>query len=59
MAKAKKQIKTFTSTSEGLYDRHRYKLILNNGKAVVLEDYEDVRQFWFQFRTQLNCVEVL
>ena len=56
---ANKQIRTFTSTSEEDYDRHKYKLCLKNGKAIVLEDYEQARTFWHQFRTQLDHVEVM
>ena len=40
--------KSFTSTSPEDYDRHHYKLILKNGKAIVLEDYESARNMWFQ-----------
>ena len=40
--------KSFTSTSPEDYDRHHYKLILKNGKAIVLEDYESARNLWFQ-----------
>jgi len=59
MASKKQEIKTFTSTCNKDYDRHSYKLILNNGKAVVLQDYEHVRAFWFQNKEHLRCVEVL
>ena len=56
---AKRKLETFTSTSEEDYDRHKYKLVLKNGKAIVLEDYEQARAFWNQFRTQLDHVEVM
>ena len=59
MARKKKKLKTFTCTCDKPYDRHTYKLILNNDKSVVLEDYEMVRQYWFQFKEHLKCVEVL
>ena len=51
--------KPFTSTCNKPYDRHTYKLVLKNGKAVVIEDYELVRATWYQYRKQLECVEVL
>ena len=56
---AKRKLKTFTNTCEKDYDRHTYKLRLKNGKAIVLQDYEQVRAFWHQFHEQLECVEVL
>tara|TARA_Y100001973_G_C5131830_1_gene298195 strand:- start:158 stop:340 length:183 start_codon:yes stop_codon:yes gene_type:complete len=60
MARKKKQaLKTFTSTCEKPYDRHTYKLLLNNGKAIILDDYEMVRAYWHQFRGHLKSVEVL
>ena len=55
----KKKLETFTSTCDKPYDRHTYKLVLNNGKAVILEDYEMVRAYWFQFKEHLKSVEVL
>tara|TARA_Y100001937_G_scaffold106535_1_gene148242 strand:+ start:407 stop:589 length:183 start_codon:yes stop_codon:yes gene_type:complete len=58
MAK-KKRLKTFTSTSPEDYDRHTYKLILKNGKAIVLEDYESARNLWFQFQNQCDHIEVV
>ena len=52
-------LKSFTSTSEEDYDRHTYKLYLKNGKAIVLEDYEQARAFWHQYAAQMDHVEVL
>ena len=56
---AKRKLKTFTSTCPKDYDRHTYKLCLKEGKVIVLQDYEQVRAYWYQFRDQLECVEVL
>ena len=56
---AKRKLKTFTSTCPKDYDRHHYKLILKNGKEVVLEDYESARNLWFQFSSQCEVIEVL
>ena len=58
-SKKSKGIKTFTCTSTNPYDRHTYRMVLKNGKAIVVEDYEHVRAFWHQFRDQLDHVEVL
>ena len=56
---AKRKLKTFTTTCEKDYDRHRYKLVLKEGKELILEDYEMARAYWYQFRKQLSHVEVL
>ena len=49
----------FESYCDKPYDRHTYKLVLSNGKAIVLEDYDQVRAFWYKFRQQLKSLEVL
>ena len=46
-------VKNFTTYCDKPYDRNKYKLVLKNGKAIVLEDYDQVRQLWYQFRTQV------
>ena len=56
---AYKDGEVFTSYCDKPYDRNKYKLHLKNGKAIILEDYDQVRQFWYQFRQQMNHVEVL
>jgi len=51
----------FTSTSNGLYDRHRYKLNVPNQGSIILEDYENLRRVWFEkARNYTGCtVEIL
>jgi predicted nucleic acid-binding protein len=56
---AYKDGETFTTYCDKDYDKHNYRIILTNGKAIVLEDYEVVRAFWYQYRTQVSCVEVI
>jgi len=56
---SKEELKEFTSTCDKDYDRHKYKLCLKNGKAIVLEDYDMARSYWYQFRQQMDHVEVL
>ena len=51
--------KNFTTYCDKPYDRNKYKLVLKNGKAIVLEDYDQVRQLWYQFRTQMVRVDIL
>ena len=36
----------FKHTSEGLYDRHHYKVIDNIGNYAVVDNYHDVRVIW-------------
>lgn len=51
---------SFIQTSDGLYDRHYYKLIFNNGKEKIFDDYTELREFWFTSDNQfLSHVEVL
>lgn len=54
-------LKTFTQTSDGPYDRHVYKLNIPGGQSLVLEDYEILRAIWFEkCRNFSGCtVEVL
>ena len=50
----------FTNTSDDPYDRHTYRVRLINNKSIVLDDYELVRNLWFQYEKQfLETVEVL
>jgi hypothetical protein len=51
----------FTQSSDGLYDRHSYKLYFKNGKAITFGDYQSLMSFWFQygFKGELACVDVI
>ena len=51
--------KFFEATSDGLYDRHHYKLILGDNTSIEFEDYESIRQTWFKTPKQfLSHVEI-
>lgn len=41
-------LKVFANTSDLLYDRHNYKLIKNNGKSIVFDNWEDAKSYWFE-----------
>ena len=56
---AYKEGETFTTYCDKDYDRHTYKVVLNNGKSIVIEDYEVVRSFWYQYRTHASHIEVV
>ena len=50
----------FTQTSDGAYDRHLYRVVLTNGKSITVDDYEQMRSFWFQYDSKyLSHVEVI
>lgn len=38
----------FTCTSDALYDRHTYEVVLKTGKNKFFDDWEDVQRYWFQ-----------
>ena len=50
----------FQRSSDGLYDRHHYKLVYSDGHDKTHESWESVQSTWFQTATQLlSHVEVL
>ncbi len=50
----------FTQTSDKPYDRHFYRIVLTNGKSMVIEDYDQMRAMWFQYESKyLSHVEVI
>ena len=54
------QMKIFRQTSDEPYLRHDYKLIFENGREVIFDNYEDVQVTWFQRSGNfLSHIEVL
>jgi hypothetical protein len=52
--------KTFQFTSDKLYEKHDYKLVLIDGSSKVFDNYHDVWVFWSQIPPEyLSHVEVL
>jgi len=50
----------FTQTSDGSYDRHLYRIVLANGESLTVDDYEQMRSFWFNYDSKfLSHVEVI
>jgi hypothetical protein len=41
---------TFKVTSEALYDRHDYEVVLKNRKKVFFDNWEDTLEYWWS-----NC----
>ena len=40
-------MKIFTQTCNKPYDRHTYEILLNSGKKVSFNFWEEVQEFWF------------
>ena len=49
-------IKTFTQTSDKLYDRHFYPVEYTYGRAYSFQDYTQMRAWWFQ---QMNTTDAV
>ncbi len=49
-------IKTFTQTSDKLYDRHFYQVEYTDGRAYSFQDYTQMRAWWFQ---QMNTTDAV
>jgi hypothetical protein len=53
-------MKTFKQTCDKPYDRHHYKLVYDDGREVVFDNYTDAQLTWFQTSQQfLSHIEVL
>ena len=48
----------FTQSSDGIYDRHQYKIVSNNGQSIVVDNWETVRSIWWDNKF-LSHVDVL
>ena len=52
--------KTFTQTSNELYERHDYRLVYQNGLKKVFDNYQDLFQEWYTSpKENFSYVEVL
>lgn len=53
-------METFKQTSHEPYIRHDYKLVYEDGRSVVFDNYEDAQLHWFQCcGLYLSHIEVL
>jgi hypothetical protein len=51
---------TFTQTSDKPYDRHQYKVVLNNEKIFIFDSWEEANQFWWNSPNKMNShIEVI
>ena len=51
-------VEVLTSTCDNPYDRHSYRVIYANGKAVEVGSYNDAQQLWFGSPTP-KAIEVV
>ena len=49
----------FTETSDGLYDRHDYKIIGKNGESIVVDNWQTVQEVWWNRGAFLSRIEDL
>lgn len=56
---AYKEGETFTTYCDKDYDRHTYKLVLLNGKCIVLDDYRTITYHWYNYKDHASHIEVL
>ena len=48
----------FKETSSAPYDRHKYKLVFKNRKAIIFEDWDLARAAWFNW-CQTGCLTTI
>ena len=49
----------FTQTSDGLYDRHHYKVIAKDGTSTVVDNWAQAHEIWWNKSPFLDRIEVL
>ena len=49
----------FTVSSDGLYDRHHYKVVSKNGDTTIVNNWEDAAMIWWNKKVVLSHIEVL
>jgi len=52
------KIKFFKQTSDEPYDRHQYKLELEDGKSVIMDSYEEIKGIWYQYIDEMKGATV-
>ena len=51
---------SFKGTSDALYERHNYRLVLQNGQSIIYGSWEETQAMWWQGgATTFSHVEVL
>jgi len=49
----------FEVSSDGLYDRHDYKVISTTGDEVIVDNWQDAAMIWWNKKAFLSHIEVL
>ena len=51
---------TFSATSDAPYNRHNYRLVLQNGQSIIYASYEEARDMWWKgSKGTFSHIEVL
>ena len=48
-----------TFTSDQPYNRHKYELVFVDGRSVVIDDYETMKQAWWKYNQVVSHVNVV
>lgn len=43
------KIEWFAQTSDKPYDRHQYKIEFDDGRSIIMDSYEELRNVWFEY----------
>ena len=46
-------------TSDKPYNRHKYELVFSDGRSVVIDDYETMKQAWWKYNQVVSHVNVV
>ena len=46
-------------TSDKPYNRHKYKLTFVDGRSILFDDYEKMKQAWWQYNQDASHVNVV
>ena len=49
----------FTETSSELYDRHTYKIVSKTGEIIIVDNWMQAREIWWNKKQFLSHIEVL
>jgi hypothetical protein len=49
----------FTTYCDKHYDRHKYRVVLKDGKSLVVDSYDLVKAIWFRGEHDVDTIEVL
>ena len=49
----------FTVSSDGLYDRHHYRVVSKNGDTTIVNNWEDAAIIWWNKKAFLSHIDVL